>query len=275
MLSSCGYLLRRFSVCSLCCSRGPPRSHARERSWSRYLGIYPMQLQLYTQGALFSVSSSACYISPRHQITSSASMLGPGLTWHGGSFLQSWNGSSFFPLPTPTCHVYSDASGTYGSGAFADTVGWFQVKWPEGWEEVDISAKELVPVVIAAALWGHGWQGQHICFHSDNMAVVATINSKTARVPLLMHLLRCFSFYSSYFRFHYSCVHVPGVLNAAADALSRNNLTLFSSLVPQAPQFTIPPSLFKLLIATRPDWGSPAWTQLFVHSLTEVLPGPH
>ena len=126
-------------------------------------------------------------------------------------FLQSWNGSSFFPLPTPTCHVYSDASGTYGSGAFADTVGWFQAKWPEGWEEVDISAKELIPVVIAAALWGHGWQGQHICFHSDNMAVVATINSKTARAPLLMHLLQCFSFYSSYFRFHYSCACPRGI----------------------------------------------------------------
>ena len=58
-------------------------------------------------------------------------------------------------LPTPTCHVYSEACSTYGSGAFADTLGWFQVKWPEGWKEVDISVKELVPVVIAAAVWGH------------------------------------------------------------------------------------------------------------------------
>ena len=196
------------------------------------------------------------------------------LTWWR-CFLQHWNGSSFFPLPKPSHHVYSDASGTYGCGAVVDPVGYFQMKWPGGWEEMDISVKELVPVVMAAALWGGSWQGQHICFHSDNMAVVAILNSKTAKSPLLMHLLRCFSFYCAYYRFHTSCVHVPGAMNTAADALSRDNLTLFSFLVPQAPCYPIPSSMVELLITTRPDWGSPAWTQLFVHSLTRASPNPH
>ena len=44
--------------------------------------------------------------------------------------------------------------------------------------------KKILPVVVAAALWGGGsWQGQHICFHSDNMAVVSIVNSKTAKTP--------------------------------------------------------------------------------------------
>ena len=126
-----------------------------------------------------------------------------------------------------------------------------------------------------SSLVGGSWQGQHICFHSDNMAVVSIVNSKTAKTPQLMHLLRCFAFYCAYYRFHISCVHVPGAMNTAADALSRNNLKLFSTLAPQALRCPIPVLLVELLVTTRPDWGSPAWTQLFVRSLTKVLPDPH
>ena len=190
-------------------------------------------------------------------------------------FLQSWHGSSFFPLAEPSCHVYSDASGTYGCGAVSLTLGYVQLQWPEQWEEMDISVKELVPVVLAAALWGSFWQGQHIRFHSDNMAVVSILRTRTAKSPQLMHLLRCFAFYCAYYRFHTSCVHVPGAMNKAADALSRNNLRLFLSLAPQAQRCLIPYPLKELLITARPDWGSPAWTQLFLGSLTGVLPDPH
>ena len=183
-------------------------------------------------------------------------------------FLQNWSGSSFFPLPNASHNVYSDASGTYGCGAVVDSLGYFQLEWPLGWEEIDISVKELVPVVVAAALWGGLWRGKHICFHSNNMAVVSILSTKTAKSPHLMHLLRCFSFYCAFYCINVSCVHVPGAMNAAADALSRNKLPLFSSLVPQALPFPIPASLVELLVTSRPDWGSQAWTELFVRSLT-------
>jgi hypothetical protein len=42
-------------------------------------------------------------------------------------FLQSWNGSSFFPLPTPSYRVYFDASGSWGCGAITCGLGWFQI----------------------------------------------------------------------------------------------------------------------------------------------------
>ena len=92
-------------------------------------------------------------------------------------------------LPFPAGHVFPDTSGTYGCGAFVDDLGWFQIKWPEGWEKTDIAVKELVSVVAAAALWGHCWAGKHIRFHSYNMAVVAILSSRTAKTPLLTPLL--------------------------------------------------------------------------------------
>ena len=112
-------------------------------------------------------------------------------------FLQAWNGFSFFPPPAPSAYIYSDASGSFGCGTFLAGVGWFQAQWPTEWEGIEISAKELVPMVMAAAIWGKQWSGSHVCFHCDNMAVVAILGSRTAKTPLLTHLLRCLSFFSA------------------------------------------------------------------------------
>jgi hypothetical protein len=207
---------------------------------------------------------------PHHYIRLTAAAKAD-ITWWG-CFLQMWSGTSFFPLPEPSYHVYSDAAGSFGCGAFVQRLGWFQIQWPGDWRELDIAAKELVPVVVAAALWGPAWSGMHIQFHSDNMAMVAVLNTRTAKTPLLMHLLRCFSFYCAQYGIHFTASHIPGAANTTADALSRNNLTLFASLIPQTPRSIIPPALLELLVTTRPDWGSPSWTGLFARSLAETSP---
>ena len=74
-------------------------------------------------------------------------------------FLQDWNGVSFFSQPAYSYHIYSDAPSTYGSGAFSQSLGWFQVRWPACWEPVNIAAKELVPIVFAAAKGEHSGLG--------------------------------------------------------------------------------------------------------------------
>ena len=180
-------------------------------------------------------------------------MLSPRLEW-------------IFLLPSPEPF----ATG----GAMACGLGWFQMHWPDTWTGIEISAKELIPVVAAAAMWGRYWSGKHICFHSDNIVVVSVLQTRASKNTLLMHLLCCFSFYSAYFHFQYSAKNVSGVQNVAADALSHNKLSLFFSVTPQMPQL-VPPSLLKLLVTIRPDWGSPSWTQLFLRSLREVSPNPH
>ena len=186
--------------------------------------------------------------------------------WH--HFLQTWNGSSFLPLPVPSHHVYSDASGNFGCGAFCDRIGWFQEQWPPSWSLIDIAPKELLPIVIAAALWGHLWTGSHVCFHSDNMAVVAVLAKRTANDPLLIQLL-CY-FYSAYHGFHYTAVHIPGSLNIAADALSRGVIHDFTSFIPQITltSTTVPSLVRDTLINKTPDWLWDNWTRLFTASLT-------
>ena len=154
-----------------------------------------------------------------------------------------------------------------------DGLGWFQVQWPDTWGAVDIATKELIPVVIAAALWGSRWAGKHVCFHTDNMSVVAILSSQAARTPGLTNLMRCFLFYAAYYRFHFTAKHIPGVQNTAADALLRNRLPLFFSLVPQVQQFNIMSSILQLMITRRPDWGSPDWTKWFTDSLKEGSQG--
>ena len=150
-------------------------------------------------------------------------------------FLQTWNGSMFFRQPpVPAVHVYTDASGSFGAGGVWAPHLCFQLRWPPTWTTVDIVVKELVPVVVAAALWGRHWYRSHICFHVDNEAVVSILQRQSGRSTIVQHLLRCFYFYSALYQFNYTAEHIPGIMNRAADALSRDNITLFSSLLPQA-----------------------------------------
>ena len=111
--------------------------------------------------------------APQHWIRLDAAAKADLHWW--ASLLQSWNGSSFFPR---AAHVYSDASGAYGCGAVCDSFGWFKLAWRG---PASITVKELVPVVLASAVWGPYWSGLHICFHSDNSAVVALLQSLTSR----------------------------------------------------------------------------------------------
>ena len=126
-------------------------------------------------------------------------------------FLQHWNGLSFFPSSQASVEVIPDASGSYGCGAFANLYGWFQIEWPESWRVVSIAAKELVPVVVAAAVWGHQWERRCVCFKSDNSTVVSVLQHRSAHDPLLSHLLRCLAFYAALFHFHFGAEHIPGV----------------------------------------------------------------
>ena len=37
---------------------------------------------------------------------------------------------------------------------------WFQLKWPESWECMQITVKEYVPIVVGVEIWGRQWEGR-------------------------------------------------------------------------------------------------------------------
>ena len=153
------------------------------------------------------------------------------------SFLESWNGVSFWLYPglsaTPTLEVTSDAAGALGYGAYFETE-WFNGVWLAGQKPLSIAYKELFPVAIAAHVWGTHWFRQHILFRSDNEAVVAILNSRTSKNPPIMHLVRSLLSAAAVHNFSFAAVHVPGVENPIADALSRFRWQDFKRLAPWA-----------------------------------------
>ncbi len=183
------------------------------------------------------------------------------------AFADQWNGTSMltqFDKTHPQVFVTSDASGSWGCGAY-EGPNWLQYQWPATMETCHIAIKEMIPVVFAAALWGRTWSTKSVRFQSDNSAVVALVNNGSSMDDYLMHLMRCLAFIMAKYNFVVSATHVRGVDNKLADALSRNKLTEFLSNYPQAQLAAtrVPPELVELLLLSKPDWTSPAWTKLW------------
>ena len=105
--------------------------------------------------------------------------------------------------------------------------------------------------------------------------MVSILNKRSAKDPLLSHLLWCLFFFSAFYKFHFSAEHTPGISNTAADSLSRDNIHLLSLLVPQVLQATVPSSIQELLLLEAPDWTTPRRTSLFCLSLPRDLLPPH
>ena len=175
-------------------------------------------------------------------------------------FCKDWNGVAVLlgpPEARATETVATDASGSWGCGA-CWTECWFQLQWHAGMLESHITCKELVPIVVATAVWGAQWQNMTVQVLCDNEAVVAIVNKGTAKDQECMHLVRCLAFLKA----ELVATHIQGKLNTQADALSRNGLTKFRTLHPQADREPagIPASLLDLLLVQRPDWR---WAELW------------
>ena len=84
----------------------------------------------------------------------------------------------------PDVSEWSDASGSWGCGAVWSNK-WFQVSWREvpKFEKAPIAAKELLPMVLAATLWGNEWGGLTVQCNCDNEAMVASIMQGGPRRP--------------------------------------------------------------------------------------------
>ena len=75
----------------------------------------------------------------------------------------------------PSIICTTDASGSWGCGAWSGQER-FQFQWVEPISSYNITIKELLPIVLAAAVWGSQWKGLTVKVRCDNAAVVAIVN---------------------------------------------------------------------------------------------------
>ena len=145
--------------------------------------------------------------------------------------LDQWNGRSFFLNAGNTSAtdlgIYTDASGLGWGTYFGQQHRWKYGEWEKAEDEYSIEYKELYAIVAACATWGGNWQRLRVVFHCDNHSVVDAIAAGSSRSLPVMHLLRVLFRLCSLHFFHVTVVHVAGVFNPIANALSRLRLQEF------------------------------------------------
>ena len=79
-----------------------------------------------------------------------------------------WNGLSMMhnlQKANPDIAIASDALGQWGCGVFWQD-HWIQYQWDWFTTALHINNKELIPIVIAAVVWGHMWRNKSVlCLH--------------------------------------------------------------------------------------------------------------
>ena len=137
---------------------------------------------------------------------------------------------------------------------------------------MNIATKELIPIIIAAAIWGRAWTGLVVCCRCDNEAVVAVINECTSKDAELMHPLRCLIFFKAKFSTRMIATHVAGMHNTLADDLSRDRLSSFlqAENMSLTGQCFPPQPLLDTLMNHKLDWTSTDWREMFKSTLNLV-----
>jgi len=136
-------------------------------------------------------------------------------------FLAQWNGRSFFldswVTSSPDLQLYTDAASTIGFGGFFNGK-WFQGRWPPHLlinksKGISIEWQELLPIVVACALWYPYFSGNHLQFWCDNQSTAAIINSDHSKAPRIMDLVRFLVLISMKHNFLVRARHVLRVNN--------------------------------------------------------------
>ena len=84
-------------------------------------------------------------------------------------FASKWNGTVMMTVvdrSNPVASITSDTSGSWGCGAFYLSQ-WFQITWGGPVAESSITVKDLMPIVVAVAIWGKSWAGGTVLAKCD------------------------------------------------------------------------------------------------------------
>ena len=183
---------------------------------------------------------------------------------------------SVLSMDLPPDHVIvTDASGFWDCEAVFGSQ-WMQLARSKKWARMDIMAKELVPIVLSCAVWGPLLSGSNVEFKCDNSSVVDSITKGSSKELMIMHLLCCLWFFSAHFDLKISACHIPGILNTAADQLSRNKSPEFLKQNPHISSIptAIPSPLLKLISPQRRDWTSSSFLCHFKCTINRLQEPP-
>ncbi len=148
----------------------------------------------------------------------------------------------------PEVTVTSNASGYWGCDAYMGCSGSCCAN-----SSSHITVKELAPIVVAGAIWGSSWRGKAVRMsqHHKPRSIKKCQGDAVNEVPSL-HGCQVGVSASSHL----------GTDNTLADALSRDNLSVFRSLHPQAEEqpTALPAAMLDLILLREPDWTSRNWT---------------
>lgn len=129
----------------------PPRSSGKKQDLLSLLGLLHHTASVVRLGREFLhslINAAAAVKELDHWVHLNSSARADLAWWH--TFV--WNRTSIMPPAGAPLQLVSDASGTWGCGAYHSNC-WFQFQWPESWAAVSIALKELVLIVVAATLW--------------------------------------------------------------------------------------------------------------------------
>ena len=105
-----------------------------------------------------------CYSGKMHYFTKLDVQFCSDISWWH-TFLTKWNGVSLLMWDddnwTPEHCIQTDASGSWGCGAFWDN-HWLQWCWPQKWAHHNIMVKELIPIVLSCVVWGRQLAGRRM-----------------------------------------------------------------------------------------------------------------
>ena len=74
---------------------------------------------------------------------------------------------------------------------------WFQLQWDTQWKPPHIMVKELLSIVLSAAVCGPQLGRQRVMFQCDHSSVVTSLQKGSPKDSPSMHLLCCLWFFIS------------------------------------------------------------------------------
>ena len=151
-------------------------------------------------------------------------------------------------------NIFTDASQNIGLGAMMGRQ-WFALQWPNEWYKLqNITLLEFIPIILSIITWRSMLSNKVVIFHTDNFSLVSIINKQHSDEPLVRTVLRGLVLSLLKFNILAKAEHISGSKNNKADALSRNLISQFRQLHPEAQIHPTPAPALPDCIASTGTW---------------------